>query len=63
MGPYEWPRAVEGPWLDLTKIEKALAVNSGMMLVVAAWKIAELLELEAFADERQQTEEKYRRSA
>jgi hypothetical protein len=27
---------VEGPWLDLTKIEKALAVNSGMMLVVPA---------------------------
>ena len=49
---------VEGPWLDLTKTEKALAVNSGMMLVVPAWKITELLELEAFADERQRTEEK-----
>jgi hypothetical protein len=29
-----------------------------MMLVAPAWKIAELLELDAFADERQRTKQK-----
>ncbi|MCE0764828.1 serine protease [Pseudonocardia kujensis] len=50
---------VEGPWLDLTQSEKDLVVNSGMMLVVPAWKIADLLNQDVFVEERRRTEAKY----
>ncbi len=50
-------RTVVGPWRDLSESERAIAVNSGMMLVVPAWKIRELLDLDPLAELRQRVEQ------
>lgn len=51
--------AVVGPGSDLSESEKAVAVNSGMMLVVPAWKIRQLLDLESLADRRETQEREH----
>jgi hypothetical protein len=51
--------AVLGPGLDLSESEKAIAVNSGMMLVVPAWRIRQLLDLESLAHLRETQEREH----
>lgn len=47
---------IEGPAHDVTQSEKALLANSGMMLVVPAWKIRELLDDEILVSMRRSDE-------
>ena len=51
--------AVVGPGLDLPESEKAVAVNSDMMLVVSAWRIRQLLDLQSLADLRETQEREH----
>jgi hypothetical protein len=46
-----------GPGIHLDTSEKAIALNSGIMLVVPAWKIRELLEIEELAAMRKKDEQ------
>lgn len=38
-----YPDAILGPGLDFNLAEKKIALNSGMLLVVPAWKITDIL--------------------
>ena len=55
-GHHNGRKPIEGPWLDWPTIERDLVVNSGMMLVVPAWKIEEILQLPHFVEERRAAE-------
>jgi hypothetical protein len=55
-------RALAGPAADASAGEKALILNSGIMLVVPAWRIRELLETEELAEMRDQAEDDERKS-
>ncbi len=56
-GHINGPAVIEGPAHDLPKSERALLVNSGMMLVVPAWKIRELLDVDILASARRSDEQ------
>jgi hypothetical protein len=42
-GHMQYPNAVQGPGLNFSPAEQELALNSGMLLVVPAWKITDIL--------------------